>query len=292
MARFQGWNSVAEKAYRRVNSMTTNDEMSLEKCCQAFADSYEVSNLPAMREVERTVLGCDYGGTSWTTSKQAEQIVDLLELRSGVHLLDIGSGSGWPGLFLADKTGCDVTLVDLPLNALGKARDRVRNDGIDGRVSAVAGSGAALPFRDGTFHAISHSDVLCCLPEKREMLRECRRVASDGATMLFSVIAVTQGLTEAMHRSAVDAGPPFVDAPGDYAELLSQSGWRISDRIDVTAEHRKSLAVLVDAFGQSTELSDALGQDVVNESRIRRQTQIEVSEAGLLVREIFLVAAS
>ena len=272
--------------------MSTNDDMNLEECSQAFADSYEVSNLPAMRKVERTVLGCDYGGTSWTTSEQAEQIVDLLELRSGVHLLDIGAGSGWPGLFLADKTGCDVTLVDLPLNALGKARDRARSDGIDGRISAVAASGAALPFRDGTFNAISHSDVLCCLPKKREMLRECRRVASDGATMLFSVIAVTQGLTEAVHRRAVDAGSPFVDAPGDYAELLSQSGWRVSDRIDVTAEHRKSLAVLVEAFGQSTELSDALGQDVVNESRNRRQTQIDVIEAGLLGREIFLVAAS
>ena len=67
--------------------------------------SYEVSSLPAMREVERTVLGCDYGGTSWTTSNQATQIIELLELKPGLHLLDIGAGSGWPGLYLADAGG-------------------------------------------------------------------------------------------------------------------------------------------------------------------------------------------
>lgn len=29
--------------------------------------AYELSRLPAMRRVEESVLGCDYGGTSWTT---------------------------------------------------------------------------------------------------------------------------------------------------------------------------------------------------------------------------------
>jgi len=64
--------------------------MKLEDCCQAFAASYEVSNLPAMRGVERTTLGCDYGGTSWTTRTQASQIAEMLSLRPGLKLLDAG----------------------------------------------------------------------------------------------------------------------------------------------------------------------------------------------------------
>ncbi len=141
--------------------MPAKYDMQFDDCCLAFAASYEVSNLPAMREVERSVLGCDYGGTSWTTSAQAAQIVDLLELRPGLHVLDIGAGSGWPGLYLADTSGCDVTLLDLPVNALAKARDRAQSDGIEDRVITVAASGAALPFADSSFEAISNSDVLC-----------------------------------------------------------------------------------------------------------------------------------
>ena len=141
-------------------------------CCQRFATSYEVSSLPAMREVERTVLGCDYGGTSWTTRAQAEQIVEMLDLQPDLHLLDIGAGSGWPGLFLAD------------------------------------------------------------------------------------------------------------------------SGWQLVKRSDVTSDHRKSLSALVKAFDESAELPKALGHEAVNESRKGRQEQIAVLDAGLLVREIFLVAAN
>jgi len=265
--------------------------MQFRECCEAFAASYEISNLPAMRQVERTTLGCDYGGTSWTTRTQAAQIIEMLSLRPGIKLLDVGAGSGWPGLFLADTSGCDVTLLDLPLNALIKARQRASSDSIDDRVSATAASGSAMPFRNASFDAISHSDVLCCMPEKAEMFRECRRVATDRAKMLFSVISVPRHLSEADHRRAVEAGPPFVDAPSSYAELLAKNGWRLVERIDATPDHKRSLSALVKAFENSAELADALGKDVVSEAGKRRQEQIAVIDAGLLVREIFVVTA-
>ncbi len=267
-------------------------ERQFEGCCEAFAASYEVSNLPAMREVERTVLGCDYGGTSWTTSAQATHIVEMLGLRQGLKLLDIGAGSGWPGLFLADTSGCEVTLLDLPVSALAKAIKRARSDGIDDRVDAIAASGSALPFGNACFDVISHSDVLCCMPEKLEMLRECRRIATDRAKMLFSVIAVVRDLPAADHRRAVDAGPPFVDAPNSYVDLLEECGWQLIECIDATAEHRESLSALVKAFDDSADLSVALGVDVVSEARKRRQEQIAVIDAGLLVREILVATAS
>jgi SAM-dependent methyltransferase len=268
-----------------------SDQTGFEDCCQVFAESFETSNLPAMLAVERTVLGCDYGGTSWTTRRQAEQITDSLELGPGTRLLDIGAGSGWPGLWLADNGDCHVTLVDLPVNALVKARQRACRDGTESSIDTVAGSGAVLPFRDCSFGAINHSDVLCCLPEKREMLRECRRVASDGASMLFSVIAISPCLLYADQRRAVEAGPPFVEAPGDYADLLSEAGWRLVERKDVTAEYRKCLRVLVDALDGNIELCDALGPDVVSETRRHRLEQIAAVDAGLLCREIFAAAA-
>ena len=272
--------------------MSAKYDMQFDDCCLAFAASYEVSNLPAMREVERKVLGCDYGGTSWTTDGQAKQIAELLKLRPGRHVLDIGAGSGWPGLYLADTSGCDVTLLDLPVSSLAKARDRAQSDGIEDRVITVAASGAALPFADSSFEAISHSDVLCCLPEKIEMLEECRRIAMDGANMLFSVIATAQDLSDADYERAIEVGPPFVEAPYGYAALLEQCGWRVTQRFDATSDHRNSLSELVKAFETSTALSNSLGQGVVKEAREHRLEQISVIDAGLMVREIFFVTAN
>jgi SAM-dependent methyltransferase len=261
-------------------------------CCQTFADSYDLSLLPAMRKVEEAVLGCDYGGTSWTTRQQAIQMIESLDVGREQHLLDIGSGSGWPALFVADQSGCGVTLVDIPLNALGQARNRAEQDGLANRVSTIAASGAALPFGDATFDVITHSDVLCCLPEKIEMLRECRRVIKDDAISLFSVIWIPAELSPGDHDRAIEAGPPFIDAPGDYGDLLEQTGWRVTARTDVTPEYRQSLTTLVEAFRNDADLRDALGDDKIAESLARRQEQVDSIDAGLLRREIFLAVAS
>lgn len=260
-------------------------------CCQAFAEKYELSNLPAMREVERTVLGCDYGGTSWTTIAQAQQIIEVLKLAPGVHLLDVGAGSGWPGLFLANESGCDVTLLDMPVNALVKASARATNDGIANRVGTVAASGTALPFASDAFDYISHSDVLCCLPEKVEMLSECRRVSTSGGQMLFSVIALAENLDMKDYDRVIAAGPPFVEAPGTYAEIIARTGWEISDRFDVTDDHRESLRKLVEACKTNAAMSDAIGTDAVEQTSRHRREQIAVIDAGLMKRDVYVVRA-
>ena len=258
-----------------------------------FAGSYERSRLPAVRELERNVLGCDYGGTSWTTRAQADHIAESLTLRPGVQLLEIGAGSGWPGLFLGSLTGCDVTLLDIPLNALKQAVERAVEDQISEQIRVVAGSGTALPFASASFDRLSHSDVLCCLPEKLDMLRECHRVATSDAQMHFSVIQPAPNISSSDYQEALDVGPPFIDAPGGYEPLLAESGWRILDRIDVTSEYQQSLRNLVDGMKSNTPaLQEALGADELVSQRQRREEQLALIERGILQREVFVTSAN
>ncbi len=258
-----------------------------------FSRDYELGRLPAMRELERSVLGCDYGGTSWTTRREAGRIAELLELRPAARLLDVGAGSGWPGLFLSQLTGCEVVLADIPLVALQIAAERATAEEMQRRCRAVVADGAVLPFKDGSFDGLSHSDVLCCMPGKLAMLRECRRVAGAGAKMVFSVIAPAPGLSESAHRVAVASGPPFVDVSADYALLLGQSGWRVLERIDVTAEYVQSIRTLLEGMAARADaLTDALGLDEYAERVHRRQTAVTAIVDGLLRREIFIALSN
>ena len=64
-------------------------------------DYYEYAHQPVMLKIERRVCGCDYGASSWTTKSEADLMANLLGIGPGSRLLDVGSGAGWPGLYLS-----------------------------------------------------------------------------------------------------------------------------------------------------------------------------------------------
>ena len=264
-----------------------------DQCCCKFEASYELSQLPAIRELERDVLGCDYGGTSWTTRSQADHIHASLALKPGTKLLDVGAGAGWPGLLLSDISKCELTLLDMPLNALRQATRRAAKDAIADRVTVVAGSGDALPFADGSFDCISHSDVLCCLPEKLIMLQECRRVASSCGRMHFSVIRPASNLSQEEQQYAIETGPPFVASDDSYVQMLQKSNWKIIEQMDVTTDYQNSLQSLVTGLSSnSPALREAFGADELQSVCKHRQAQLELAQRRVLIREIFVCSAS
>ena len=114
----------------------------------------------AMVAVERQALGTDYGANGYTTLAEADEIGAVLDLRTGSHLLDLGSGCGWPGLHLARRSGCRLTSADPVATGVARSVERARNDGITAHLGVVA-DGAELPFVAATFDAIVHVDVLC-----------------------------------------------------------------------------------------------------------------------------------
>lgn len=126
-----------------------------------FDERYGVEVVPAAIEVELAVIGADYGTTGYTTREQADLLGRVLDLGPGRRLLDVGAGCGWPGLYLARTTGCEVVLTDLPLPGMRRAGARALAEQTAERVSTVVASARHLPFRPESFDAIVHTDVLC-----------------------------------------------------------------------------------------------------------------------------------
>ncbi len=249
---------------------------------------YPLGQSKIMLEIERRVCGCDYGGTSWATRHEAEEIAKLLALVPGRRLLDIGAGTGWPALYWARMTGCDAVLADVPLAALHIATERAAADGPTGDCWAVAAEGAALPFKNGSFDSVSHSDVLCCLDAKLATLKECRRVVRPGGRMVFTVIFPPPNLASADHERAVRFGPPFVATAAEYPAMLQEAGWSTTHRRDLTAEYAKSVQHLLhEEAAHAEQLSELYGPAEFSETLTRRRMTAQVIGKGFLRRELF-----
>lgn len=115
----------------------------------------------AGRAAEREATGSNYGANGYLTMTQADELLDHLQLQADDVLLDIGSGSGWPGLYLAHRSGCRVVVSDLTVAGMAQARRRATVDGMASRTSSVVASARHLPFLPDSFDAIVHADVLC-----------------------------------------------------------------------------------------------------------------------------------
>jgi len=83
-----------------------------------FEQRYGAAAAPVAVEIGRRVIGGDWGANGYTTMTQADQLAAGLQLSAADRLLDVGTGRGWPGLYLAARSGCRVVLADLPLEGL------------------------------------------------------------------------------------------------------------------------------------------------------------------------------
>lgn len=125
-----------------------------------FAHRYRADRADVHAQVEQAVLGSAFGANGYTTRAEADRLAELLHLNDVSRLLDLGSGRGWPGLYLAERSGCRVVLADLPEEGLRTALART-SDQSGVRASAVVAAGASLPIRQRSFDAVVHTDVTC-----------------------------------------------------------------------------------------------------------------------------------
>jgi SAM-dependent methyltransferase len=125
-----------------------------------FSARYSVSPSRLLDDIERRVLGGSWGANGFTTVSQADHLGAALRLAAGKRLLDIGTGRGWPGLYLAALSGCDVALADLPIEGIRIALGRAAEEEVR-CLGGVVSSARYLPFVAGSFDAVVHTDVLC-----------------------------------------------------------------------------------------------------------------------------------
>jgi len=125
------------------------------------------------------------------------QVQRILKAGPGDRVLDLAAGTGTSSVTFA-ASGADVVACDFSLGMLQSGQARLTRtdpfgDKTRGRVAFAAGDALSLPFRDGTFDAVTISFGLRNVHGTRDALAEMRRVTRPGGRLVvceFSTITI------------------------------------------------------------------------------------------------------
>ena len=187
--------------------------------------------------VRQETYGEDLGQSSWLTAEEWRGFAAQLGIGAETDVLEVGSGSGGPAVFLAQTLGCRVTGVDLNEHGVRNARVLAETRGVEGRVDfQTVDASQPLPFPPDRFDVIVSNDAMCHIRNRVAVLQDWFRVLRPGGRVLFTDAMVITGIVsheEFATRSSI--GFYLFVPPGENERLLKSTGFRVISVEDVTA---------------------------------------------------------
>ena len=190
----------------------------------------------AERAVRRETYGEDLGQSSWLTAAEWLGFADQLGVAPATDVLEVGSGSGGPAVFLAAERGCRVTGVDVNEHGVRNARALADARGLSERARfETVDASRPLPFAAASFDAIVSNDAMCHIANRPAVLRDWHRLLRPGGRALFTDAMVVTGLVsheEIAARSSI--GFYLFVPPGLNEAMLREAGFAVRAVQDVT----------------------------------------------------------
>lgn len=197
---------------------------------------YSTSADEIYTQIRLEVFGEDLGQTSFLTADEYRQFFLWLGLEPASRVLEIGSGSGLPALYMAQTTGCSVLGLDINEIAVTSASKICLAQGLSLRVQFQrVDVRDPLPLGDCSFDAIVSIDAVILIPNRLRLLQELYRVLRPGGRILYTDTTVVTGLVSNEEIAARSFISYYEFAPpGENERLLRQAGFKLERTEDVT----------------------------------------------------------
>ncbi|MGH8196404.1 MAG: class I SAM-dependent methyltransferase [Woeseiaceae bacterium] len=214
--------------------------------------------------VRRETWGEEFGQSGWITAPEQDGFIQLLGLKPGQALLDIGCGSGGPLLRFVQRTGITAHGIDVQKDGIATARRQAEERKlIDRATFEVCDATGSLPFGDDSFDAVMSVDAISHMPNRAKVLTEWGRVIKTGGKLLFTNASVLTG--EATHEELSIRGAFGLQvyvAPGIDERAIESAGLNVIVKEDTTDQVANVARRWHEARGKrEAELREVEGND-------------------------------
>jgi ubiquinone/menaquinone biosynthesis C-methylase UbiE len=164
---------------------------------------------------------CPYSQRFWVEAPHPlitrDRLREVLEPRPGERILEIGPGTGYYTLDLAEWVGPEgtVEIFDLQQEFLDHTLERASGRGL-ANVVPTRGDATALPYDDRSVDAVVLTAVLGEIPDQGAAMREIERVLKPEGRLVVGELFGDPHYTSpsALRRAGEEAGLRFVDRSG------------------------------------------------------------------------------
>lgn len=161
------------------------------------------------------------------------RVLEQLDLRPGMRVLDVGSGLGGPSRYAAKTYDVAVTGIDLTQVYVDVATSLSRRTDLADRTTFRQGSATDLPFADASFERAYLVHVGMNIEDKPRLFAEVRRVLTDDAVFVVYDVLAT-GTAEVGYPVPWAASPDisFPATLAQYRTWLTGAGFEIVGETD------------------------------------------------------------
>lgn len=162
-----------------------------------------------------------------------EKNIGELGLMPGMHVADIGAGSGFYSLAVARAVGSrgKVYAIDVQKDLLSKLKNEAKQQGLHnleviwGNAEKQGGTG----LREGSVDAVVVTNLLFQITDKESLVKEVKRILKPKGRML---LVDWQGSFDGMGPQ-----PEHVVLPDVMKELFEKQGFLFERRMGAGAQH-------------------------------------------------------
>ncbi|MGC1852477.1 MAG: methyltransferase domain-containing protein [Solirubrobacterales bacterium] len=166
---------------------------------------------------------CPYGQRFWVEAPHPivtrERLRSVLAPTPGERVLEIGPGTGYYTLDLAEWLGADgrVEIFDLQQEFLDHVMHRTAERGL-ANVVPTQGDATALPYEDDSIDAVVLTAVLGEIPDPGAALREIARVLKPSGRLIVGELFGDPHFTTlaSLKRQAAEAGLAYETHSGNW----------------------------------------------------------------------------